>query len=291
MKTFLIAVLAIALLTLSPKACSAQRAKAIKSIVKVLTGVGAAESMRRSGQSYEEYKHEDAILTQLRNQGVDANNSSIYSVYFRTTGGYWADFWSKPDLFFIVDIEGQGSKLVPQIHYNYRGEQVLDVVVSESVRPGSRIVIRVIDDDSSSDKIWNGILKTRANLSVTPEVQATQFISVRANASGQIALLDRNTTLDAPDFVASAEFIVPETDDGLWVADAKLIDASQQNVGALKFASLWSAPHQLAEQQRKVGSSFSKFLFWGVLGACFLGWFVWSVVTSTNDTNSKPEST
>lgn len=203
MKTLLIATIALALYVLSPNTCYGQRGKALKTIVKVLTGVSAAESARRSGHSYEEYKHEDAILTQLRNQGVDANRSSIYSVYFRTTGVSWADFWSNPDLFFIVHIEGQGSKLVPKIHFNYLGEPVLDVVVAESVRPGSRVVVYLMDDDSSSDAIWNGILKTRANLSVTPTVQATQFISVSANASGQIALLDRDITIDAPDFVAN----------------------------------------------------------------------------------------
>lgn len=278
MKAILLTATIVAATFTVPVPLYAQRGKAVQTIVKVLTGAGAAESIRRSGQSYQDFEHEDAILTQLQDQGVDANGTSVYSVYFQTTGGLWADFWSKPDLFFVVDIEGQGTKLVPQIHYNYKGEPVLDVVVSKSVRPGSRVVLRVIDDDTTSDTIWNSILKTRVNLSVTPRVQATQFISVQANANGQIALPDRNARLDAPDFVAFAQFTVPETDDGLWVADAKLIDASNQDVGSLQFASLWSAPQQLADQKEKVARSFGGFLFWGVLGACMLGWFAWSVV-------------
>jgi hypothetical protein len=288
MRTIILAVIASLIFIVPISPCCAQKGKAVKTIVKVLTGIGAAESVRRSGQSLEEYKQEDAILTSLQSQGIDANKSSIFSVYFRTTGGTWADFWSNPDLFFIVDIEGQGSKLVPQIHYNYRGEPVLDVIVSETVRPGSRIVVRVIDDDTSSDAIWNNILKTRANLSVTPEVQATKFVSVRANANGQIALLDRSVTLDAPDFVASAEFIVPQTDDGLWVAEANLIDGSQIDVGSLQFASLWSAQKQLNEQKGKVATSFGKFLFWGVIGLCLLTWFGWNVI-SQKQTPPKPK--
>lgn len=284
MKTALLTTILIAATFIVPSPLYAQSSKAIQSIVKVLTGLGAAESIRRSGQSYKDFENEDAIFTQLQNQGVDTNDASVFSVYFQTTGGVWADFWSKPDLFFIVDIEGQGSKLVPQIHYNYRGEPVLDVVVSKSVPSGSRIVVRVIDDDTTSDTIWNNILKTRVNLSVTPAVHATQFVSVQATANGQIALLDQNTSIDAVDFIASAQFVVPETEDGLWVADAKLIDSSQQNVGSLQFASLWSAPQQLADQQGKVSKTFGRFLFWGVIGVCLLGWFAWSVVTGETET-------
>ncbi|OUT56884.1 MAG: hypothetical protein CBB71_17115, partial [Rhodopirellula sp. TMED11] len=101
MRTLFVVALAVIMLATSSRLCFAQRAKALKAIVKVLTGAGAAEAARRSGQSFEEYKHEDAILTQLRSQGVDADNSSVCSVYFKliNDGGYWADFWSKPDVF------------------------------------------------------------------------------------------------------------------------------------------------------------------------------------------------
>lgn len=289
MKRISIVVLSLSLLTVSHRVSDAQHAKAVQAIVRILTGVGAAESIRRSGQSYQEYKHEDAILTSLRSQGIDANNSSIYSVYFETSGGLWADFWSKPDLFFIVDIEGQGSKLVPQVHYNYQGEPVLDVVVSDSIRPGSRVIVRVLDDDSVSDSIWNGILTTRANVSVSPEIRVTKFVSVRASASGEITLLDQHSTLDPPDFIASAHFLVPETEDGLWVAEADLLDDARQNVGSLKFASLWSAPQILKEQQQKTATSFGKSLFWGVIAVCLAGWFLWSLATGSNSTEAKPD--
>lgn len=280
------------LLVLLPPSQSANaQGAAVKTIVKVLTGLGAAESLRRSGQSYEQYEHEDAILTQLRNQGVDANKSSVFSVYFSTSGGVWADFWSHPDLFFVVDIEGQGTKLVPQIRYNYRGGPVLDVVVADTVRPGSRVVVRVFDDDTSSDAMWNSILQTRVHLSVTPEINATQFVSVTSYVSGQIALIDSNVVINSPDFIAAAEFTVPETLDGRWVAEAQLIDSSRDKVGTLNFASLWSAPQELKEQEGKVATSFGKFIFWGVIGLCLLGWFGWSVISSTENNAASKNGT
>ncbi len=283
MKTSVFFVVLLIVFLSSPDHAQAQAGSAVQTIVKVLTGLGAAESMRRSGQSYEQFKDEDAILTKLRSQGLDANKSSIYSIYFSTSGGVWADFWTRPDLFFVVDIEGQSSQLVPQIRYNYRGEPVLDVLFADTVRPGSRVVVRILDDDTSSDAIWNSILKTRAHLSVTPEVNATKFVSLQANASGQLTLLDDTVIIDAPDFIAAASFAVPETKDGRWVADAKLVDSTRKEVGTLQFASLWSAPQELLEQQQKVSTSFGKFIFWGVIGICLLVWFGWSVFSNPQD--------
>lgn len=292
MKPLLMATLTALVFATSLQPCGAQggKAKAVKTIVKMLTGIGAAEAARRSGQSFEEYQQHDAILTSLRSQGVDANNSSVFSVYFKVEngGGYWADFWSKPDVFFIVDIEGHGSHLVPQIHNNYQGHAILDKIVAQTIQPGSRVVVRVLDDDSTSDLMWNNILKTRVRLSVTPSIQATQFVSIGASAGGEVVLLDRNTTIDAPDFIAAAEFRVPESDDGLWVADATLVDDSGKSVGALQFAALWSAPERLAEQEEKTKSSYGKFLFWGVIAICLLGWFA---KQDTNDDSTPTEET
>lgn len=270
------------------KAFGQGRATAAKNLFKAVTTVAAAlagaESLRKSGQSFEEYRHEDEILTRLRSQGIGTTDVSILSVYFKTTGGYWSDFWSKPDLFFVVDIEGQGTNLVPQIHYNYHGEPVLDVVVAKSLPPGTRIIVRVLDDDTYSDAMWNSILQSRVTVAVKPEIQATKFVSVSAVAIGsEIRLLDKSVTIDAPDFIAAAEFKVPASQDGRWVADSTLFDSAQNSVGTLQFASLWSAPQpstaqQLAAQHKKVSTALGNGIFWGVLGVCLITWFGWRVV-------------
>ncbi|MDQ5886028.1 MAG: hypothetical protein QG628_425, partial [Patescibacteria group bacterium] len=178
------------------------------------------------------------------------------------------------------------------------GEPVLGTVVSETVRPGSRVVVRVLDDDTSSDVIWNSILKTRINWRIDAEVQSTgtKFVSLRANANGEFTLLDRNVTIDAPDLIATTDFIVPETQDGLWVTETQLIDSSRKNIGKLLFSSLWSAPQELTKQQKeieqqqeKVSTSFGKYIFWGVIGIFLLVWFGWSVISNlkTNSPSDK----
>ena len=134
------------------------------------------------------------------------------------------------------------------------------------------------------------------SLDISTKVSGTEFFSLTANAKGQFALIDRDITIDAPDLIATAEFIVPETKkDGLWVAEVQLIDSSQKNIGELQFTSLWSAPQELMEQQQKieqqqekVSISFGKYIFWGVIGVCLLVWFGRSIISNPK-TNSPPD--
>ena len=128
-------------------------------------------------RSLEGYQNQKAINEGLRSQGLERSDNCIYSIYFKTTGGFWSDFFSKPDIFFYVDIEGQGTFLVPQIHWNYAGEAVLDRVLARDVKPGTKIVVRVLDDDTSSDEIWNNILQTKLHVQLSPEIKLTRYVN------------------------------------------------------------------------------------------------------------------
>jgi hypothetical protein len=245
-----------------------------KAGMKLLTGAAAAESMRRSAHGLESYRNEKAILQSLREKGLSESNDSIYSIYFRTNGGYWADLFSYPDIFFYVDIEGQGSFLVPEIHWNYTGGPILDRVLARGVKPGTRIVVRVLDDDSASDQIWNSILRNRQDIQLGVEVRLTNWISIRPYIGGQIQLLDRNVMIDAPDLVATAEFTVPDSNDGVWVADGTLHDENGSDVGKIQFACVWSAQGELSRSEASVSNWLGSAVFWLVLGLCLLVWFL-----------------
>lgn len=242
--------------------------------VKVLSGVAAAESMGRSASAIEGYQQERAYLDGLHSRGLDQSDDSIYSIYFKVKRGSWADWFSDPDLFFYVDIEGQGSFLVPQIHWNYAGGPVLDRVLARDVKPGTKIVVRVLDDDSWSDEIWNNILKTRVSISVSPEIQANKYINISGYIGGKIQLLDRNVVIDAPDPVATAEFVVPETGEDFWVADGTLHDDSGNGVGSIQFACVRSARGEWQQHASAAAEWLGTAVFWLVLGSCLLIWFV-----------------
>lgn len=244
--------------------------------VKIITSLGAATAAWGTAQALEGYQQERAYLDGLHSRGLDQSDDCIYSTYFKVTGGGWSDLFSDPDLFFYVDIEGQGSFLVPQIHWNYAGGPILDRVLARDVKPGTRIVVRVLDDDTWSNEIWNNILKTRVTISVAPEVQVTKYISIRSGyVGGQIQLLEGNVVIDAPDPVATAEFVVPESEDGFWAADATLFDDSGNNAGNLGFTCVQRSGRRDWQEHRSAASGWlGSAAFWMVLGSCFLIWFV-----------------
>lgn len=243
--------------------------------VKIITSTAAAGSLGLSAGAMESFQHERAFLDSMRSRGLDQSDDCVYSIYFKVTKGGWADWFSDPDLFFYVDIEGQGSFLVPQIHWNYAGGPILDRVLARDVKPGSRVVVRVLDDDTWTDEIWNNILKTRVSIYMAPEIQVTKYVSIRPGyVGGQIQLLDRNVVIDAPDPVATAEFVVPETKDGFWAADATLYDDSGNDVGNLQFACVRSDKREWQEHMSAASGWLGSAVFWLVLGLCFLIWFV-----------------
>lgn len=276
-----VVLLAAAAVLFSPTAGSGQ--SGLRTVVTVLTAAGAAESLRRSAHDLERFQKEDAILQDLKKQNVSTSNSAIYSVYLKTTGGYWADLFSKPDFFLLVDIEGKGTFLVPQIRWNHAASTpILEKILSEHVSAGSRVVVRVMDDDTTSDAIWNQILKTRVNFRLSGGVALTKYISATAAAGGTLQLLESKTVMDAPETVATAEFVVPESQDGVWFMNGQLIDSSGADVGTVQLACIWSARAEVEAQTETAASWFGSSVFWGVLGGCLLLVFVVSLVSTNN---------
>ena len=194
-----------------------------------------------------EAQFESLVLSKLRDQGLDASHDAIYSVYFTLNNDassvYWADIFSKPDVFFYFDLEGHGTYLVPQIRYEYAGGPILDRVVAQEVRPGSKIVVRVMDDDTRSDEVWKSLLRTRVNLDVTGGLVATKVAAVQARASGQLQVLSDSSQviLDPPDEIAAVTVTVPKTENGTWLAEGDLRDGSKRTVGSIQIACVWSA--------------------------------------------------
>lgn len=246
---------------------SANPRQALRTVMYLAAG---AEAVSRGVEATKQYQEAAEVLSRLQAQGQDCKNDAIYSVLFQTSAGHWADFWSRPDVFFCLDIEGKGSFIAPNIHWNYSGTPFLDHILAEEAPPGSRIVVRVMDDDTASDAIWNSILSTRVELQATADLSVTQFIPVRATASGALQLLDRRLTIDAPEEIASAVFEVPESADGLWRADGRLFDTSDNAVGTIQMCCTWSGRHKMEMQSEVVNRSRQSSVFWLTVGGGLL---------------------
>ena len=101
--------------------------KAIKLVVTLLTGAGAAKALENAAEAKEVYSQKDAVIQNLLSQGIDPTDGAIYSVYVKcdpeASAIKWSRIFSMPNLFIVADIEGQGTMLLPRIQMDYRGHQ------------------------------------------------------------------------------------------------------------------------------------------------------------------------
>lgn len=313
----------------STSTCEAQLSKALSATMKVLIGGTAAYSAERAKHSMDEMEKasqdaakaavqvakakakevefESFVLNKLRSQGYDASQDVVYSVYFTLNNDassvYWADTISRADVYFCLDLEGHGTHLVPDIRYGYNGSPVLNSVIAREVRPGNKIVVRVLDDDSLSNAVWRSLLETRVKLDVG--MVAFLPVPVMTHASGELQLLSKNSrvVVSAPDEIAAVTVTVPNTEDGTWLTKGELKDGSGRIVGAIQIACIWSArgerksfdarvaaerarmsAEQLALEENESSSakqaakSGSQFWLWAVAGTLAAIWFVVYVV-------------
>lgn len=283
-----------------------------KAGVRVLTGAAAAESMRRAGNfsvehtnaareaenartNYEQVEKAriEAITQQLRYQNAPLGEDCIYSIFlnvnYNVGSVYWADTFSNPDIFFVVEVEGTGESILPFIRSEYKGGPILDRIVARELPAGSRVVIRVMDDDTSGNAIWEGILRSRINYNLS--IGATSFtagglISARAGSSGEIQVLapGKNLLLDGPDHIASVTFQVPDSEEKSWVADGELRDSSNRFVGTIQFSQIWNRRAEtealakemrtkVSQAEKKESDTFGGTIFWGVLALAFIAWY------------------
>jgi hypothetical protein len=310
--------LALLLLSMTPTLgrCQNATSKAASEIFKVgvrlLTGAAAAESMRRAGNSSVEYRNAageaalarqeyervrreriDGVIRQSRSQGLPDDRSAIYSIFlnidYNAGSVYWADTFSNPDVFFVVEVEGRGQFVLPSIRNEYKGGPVLDRIVLPSLSPGTRVVVRVLDDDTNGNEIWNSILRNKVNYRFTIDgasLAATSVLRAQADVYGGFQVLDtpHRLVLDGPDQLATVVFRIPDTQDRSWVADGELRDSSNRPAGQVQFSQVWNTQSELASLERelqqrvakaeqKEASSFGWLIFWGVLGIVCLTWF------------------
>ena len=324
---------ALLLLGMTPNVghCQNARGKAageiFKAGVRLLTGAAAAESMRRAGNSSVEYSNAageadlarqeyervrrqriDGVIQQFRSQGLPDDQTTIYSIFlnidYNAGSVYWADTFSNPDVFFVVEVEGAGQFMLPSIRNEYKGGPVLDRIVLPALRPGTRVIVRVLDDDTNGNEIWNSILRNKVNYRFTIDgaaLAATSVLRAQADIYGGFQVLDtpQRLVLDGPDQLATVAFQIPDVQDKTWVADGELRDSNNQPAGQVQFSQVWNTQSELASLEReleqrvakaeqKEATSFGWFIFWGVLGIVCLTWFYKSFTEKQRQTANKP---
>jgi hypothetical protein len=248
----------------------------LKVVITLLTGAAASKAAAETTMYYHVFNDKSEILQSLRAQGMTIDQPAIYSLYFSlnfdASAVYWADFIGRPDVFTLIQMQGVKDCIVPAITYEYSGQPLLSTIVHSEILAGSRVLIHFLDDDTASNDIWNNILKTKTDFSISAQgktVLSSMLIDSKVAASGQIQLLNENVTLDAPDYIATAEFVVPETKDGIWVANGIVYDNKNLEVGTVQLAQIWrplNSPAGIRRIKKEINEARSKMIFWGGVG-------------------------
>jgi hypothetical protein len=179
-----------------------------------------------------------------------APGESIYSVDFNFKKGVWADYFSRPDIFLVLERTGGAPLLLPDIEYGWDYKTKIYTFKCQTLQPGSKCVLRLFDDDSASDAAWKSILASRVTWNTSASarpglpIRGLVALEAKATATGEIQLYSKSTaqllTLDEPDPIATATFTVP-TDTPLtrWEMEGSFVKGSEP-LGSVHFTHWYS---------------------------------------------------
>lgn len=269
-----------------PSHCQAQSPEVVKTVLKLVTVVSAAKAAEEAGISLEDYWKETA-----------KPGMSIYSISFDFDEVSWADWLTRPDIFAVVEYEAGQTVLIPDIEYNWDYSRKLYTFQCPTMPTGSRCVVRLYDDDTSNNLVWNTILSNKVNWTVSSQADVsipasgTVALGVEAGAGGAFNILDlpqgKFAILDAPDPVAIATFSVPdEPPASNWSLEGSFTRGGKV-VGDLTFKHWYTndSPVWISYILRP------KMLFWTVIVLGLGGLTIWSCASRTRsiDYESEPK--
>jgi len=269
MKKIIIAIVIIMTLS-SDKLLAPPANNIVKLAITLVTGAAAADSAANATEAKAIYQQKDAIVEKLKSQGIDPTDGAIYSAYFHLDKNAYAIYWERwigwPNIFVEVEVEGQGSFVLPRIEMSYQGQQMLENLIAKNVAPGTLILIHVLDDYHLRNEIWNSVLQTRINYNISSSITAHQMLQVNADANGSLQLLGHDATIFEPVPLATAEFRVPNSTDGRWLAKANFYDNNNNSIGELQFAQIWRVPANVIIDPP---IAYGKYVFWIGLAIVF----------------------
>jgi hypothetical protein len=235
MKTTSIVIISVLLLVAQPLALEAQATKAVLNAAgKVFRGKGGLAAITGVGvggaAAFDQYLGQGEAVYALQ---LDLKNdaSSIK----------WADIFSKPDVFPILQVAGIGNYLIPEIAKNYAGGKLIWTFKIPQIPAGRDLSVIIYDDDTTSDHIWQNILSTRWSVSVgiTIPIEMTGGIPVHGGVGGDIQFINENVTINAPEQIAIYSIKTPRFYfGGDWDSIGDLFDGSGRQVGAIKLSML-----------------------------------------------------
>jgi hypothetical protein len=235
MKKYHLIIVAATLLNFTTETATAQGAvgsilKGVGQIVKSRAVIGGATILATAGGAV-------ALDRYL------AKGEAVYALEFDLNNDvssiYWADYFSKPDVFPVLQVAGMGTYLIPDISTNYAGGKVIWTFKIPSIPGGRDISVFLNDDDSSSDQIWNGILSARWEGSLGGGITMLRAIELKISNTLSFQLLKNPIVIDAPEQLCVYSITTPRFYfGGDWDSEGELKNAKGIKVGSVKFSQL-----------------------------------------------------
>jgi hypothetical protein len=279
MKRFILCLML--LVTCQPVAHADGRVTLLKTALKMITGSSAVLSAANSAEATTIHNQKADVVSDLKQHNLNPQDGAIFQIYFSVDPSAAHRWFLSPNVYALVQLEGQGDFVPASIARGYSGQTLSLTVYGRDVRPGGRIIVHILDDKEFWNTTWNSLLQTEipfqvAGTTVLPMVKA-QFA-----AGGTIRLINKNITFQPPGYLATADLSVPATTDGIWMADGTLYDAEKKQVGKLQFREIWRADPKLLTD---LSSYTWRIVFWGglavVLGIVFISQFKSSTAKAT----------
>jgi len=245
----------------------------VVTVLELASILSAAKTAEEAGVSVQKYWN-----------ATTPPGESVYSVAFNFDHGSWADILSKPDIYLMCEYEGGRTILVPDIAINWDYSERICTFRCPTFPEGAKCVIRLYDDDSTSDAVWKDLLSNEVHWnagikftsipSMSWPRSGVRCLDVNANANGTFSIIDPVTSkqyhLDPPDIVATAQFTVPsaKTTD-IWKMNGDFYKDNTR-MGRIDLKHWYTNRAPVFSQYVT-----SQLLFWGALSVAFIVWRLW----------------
>ena len=207
------------------------RAEISKIVVKGATTVGmlvvTATTAAFGSSELEEWVDKKFDAEKLKQyEGYDGK-VAMYSLDVTLDGDAISGLFglTHPNIYFVIDIQGQDKYILPDIEYSFKGGRILKSFLAKNYKPGSNIQITIYDSDATSNAIFNNLLRTKITAEGGISTNGAVPIKAEAAVSGNIQLIKDGQTLvlDAPEIISSVIGTAPKEKDKFFEAKGKLL--------------------------------------------------------------------
>jgi len=234
-------------------------APVFKTIVTVISGAAAAASLGQSATEEERRIEIDKTIEELKAKGIDPRDGAIYQLYFKANPKAAGRWFFKPNVYALIQIEGQGDYVPAAIARGYEGQEFSVTIYAHQIRTGGKVLVHLLDDKQWWNTAWNSILQTEIPISITGK-SITPLVRAEVQSDFSIKLINKDVVFQPPGYIAQASITVPHSEDGIWLAEGRLEDKETHDAGRIQFAEIWRA-----DVYSKKSHSTWAFIFWGAL--------------------------